>query len=168
MSSTFTVTNVFTITNAEYLSSKVAADMHICSRYYGEPCEAAVRNYSDELSVLLNGEYVSKYEFGFKLNGNRVVCWCYSVSPCGGIECDDSAGKVYYGKLPEGAVYYNYLWRSQKWWDLSVPEREAVEVTLPVQRTSGSPPGDGNGYWASDKSYSSGGVCLGRTTFRPY
>jgi hypothetical protein len=37
MSQTYTTSTTFTITNARYLSSKVAADMHLCAQYYGRP-----------------------------------------------------------------------------------------------------------------------------------
>lgn len=42
MSTTFTRSQSFTITHARHLSSKVAADMHLCNAYYGYPHEASI------------------------------------------------------------------------------------------------------------------------------
>ena len=44
MTGTFTRSNSFTITHARYLASKIAADMHLCAVFYGQPSEAAIRN----------------------------------------------------------------------------------------------------------------------------
>ena len=45
---TFSVTtsSTFSIIHARYLSSKVAADMHLCAQYYGKPTEARIREHN--------------------------------------------------------------------------------------------------------------------------
>jgi len=73
---TFSVTtsSTFSIIHARYLSSKVAADMHLCAQYYGKPTEARVREYAEELAQYLNAGYLQEYEFGYKKDGKRIVC----------------------------------------------------------------------------------------------
>ena len=40
---------------------KVAADMHICAQYYGNPTEAMIRDYAEELAHLgINEDYVRR------------------------------------------------------------------------------------------------------------
>lgn len=169
MSYTYTRSTSFTITHARHLSSKVAADMYLSAAYYNRPDETVIADYAEELAVLLRDRYVSRYEFGFKKNERRILCWRYTVQSDGSLASDDRAGKLLSHIDVAGAVFYNYLWRSDKWWSLSHAERQEIIDSLPVQRTSGEPPSDGNGYWTSqDRHYSSGGVGLGRETFRPY
>ena len=169
MSYTTTRTATFTITHARHLASKVAADMHVSARYYGQPSDSQIDNYAKEFAQQLRYGYVSKYEFGFKKNGKGMLIWSDMVDETGTISADDRAGKFYSSADICGATFYNYLWNSQKWHSLSTDEKEEFEKGLPIQRTAGDPPSDGDGYWtASEKSYSSGGVGLKRSSFRPY
>src|SRR5580765_4552685 len=115
MSSTYTISSTFTITHARHLSSKVAADMHLCAQYYRVPSEAAVRAYAEELAQLLNGGYVERYEFGFEREAKKVVCWRYNVSSTGLISTDDRAGKLVSTADVAGARFYNHLWTNAAW-----------------------------------------------------
>jgi Bacterial HORMA domain family 1 len=169
MSNTFTRSSTFTIAEARKLAAKVEADLYLCSRYYGAPAVDQIPKYAEELAQLLNGGYVEQYEFGFKKDGNRVVSWRYRVAADGSLQSDDRAGRVFSSADVSGATYFNYLWHSAAWSALSGAERSKIETGLPIQRTGGDPPGDGNGYWTSgDKTYSASGVGLGRSTFRPF
>ena len=94
MTQTFTKSNTFTITHARHLASKVAADMHLCAHYYGNPPEDWIRDYSEELAQYLNEGYLEEYEFGYARGGVRVVTWRYKVDTNGAITTDDRAGKV--------------------------------------------------------------------------
>jgi hypothetical protein len=167
MSFSYTRSTTFTITHARYLSSKVAADLHLCAQYYGKPTEDKIREYAEELAQLLKDGYVSEYEFGYKRDGKRIVCWRYKVAADGTITTDDRPGKVVSTAAVDGALFYNFLTHSSTWWALASDERDEIDTALPVQRTPGALPDDGDGYWISDKSYSSGGTGLGRQTFRP-
>jgi hypothetical protein len=166
MTFSYTRSTSFTIVQARYLSSKVAADMHLCALYYGLPSEEWIRAYSEELAQLLNLGYVEGYEFGYKRNNQRVVCWSYTIQN-GQFLTDGRPGKVVSYADVSGAVFYNFLTQSAAWYDLNDRERDSVASSLPVQRTSGSLPTDGNGYWTTDHGYSAGGVGLGRRTYRP-
>jgi hypothetical protein len=167
MSHSFTRSSTFTITHARHLSSKVAADMHLCARYYGQPPETAIRNYAEELAQFLNEGFLSQYEFGYQRNDVRVVTWRYSVDEYGRLTNDDRAGKVVPYVDVAGAAFYNFLTSNWKFATLSDAEREAFESDLPITRTPGQPPADGSGYWTTDRSYVSGGRGLSRETFQP-
>lgn len=166
MTFSYTNSSSFTIVQARQLSSKVAADMHLCALYYGQPTESQIRNYSEELAQLLNGGYVEQYEFGYKRNDKRVVCWRYTVQN-GQLLTDGRPGKVVSFADVAGASFYNFLTQNSSWYALTENERSRVENDLPVKRSIGSLPSDGNGHWTTDHSYSAGGVGLGRLTYRP-
>ena len=167
MSYTVTNSHTFTITNARHLSSKVAADMHLCSQYYGKPSEQHIREYAEELAQYLNEGYVAKYEFGYKKDEVRVVSWRYEIDAAGSITTDDRAGKVVAYVDVAGATFYNFLTQSSAFFKLSVEDQARFEAGLPIRRSAGTLPADGRGVWTSDRNYYSGGRGLGRQTFQP-
>jgi hypothetical protein len=166
MSFSYTRSTSFTIVHARHLSSKVAADMHLCALYYGKPTEERIRDYAEELAQMLNGGYVDEYEFGYKRNGKRVICWRYVVQG-GQFLIDGRPGKVVSFADVSGASFYNFLSHSSAWFSLSERERDSFESAMPVNRSIGTLPSDGDGYWTTDHGYSAGDVGLGRRTFRP-
>jgi hypothetical protein len=165
---TQSASSTFTIVHARNLSSKVAADMHLCARYYGEPSENRIRNFAEELAQYLNEGYVRKYEFGYQRNDVRVVTWRYSVDEYGRLTVDDRSGKVVPYVDVVGASFYNFLTTNSRYAALSSQAQEVFEAGLPVTRTAGEPPSDGRGYWTTDRSYVSGGRGLSRETFQPF
>jgi hypothetical protein len=66
MTSSFTTTATFTRTHAKQLAAKVVADLYQCAVLYEQPPPSHITDYETELIELLAGEYVAKYEFGFK------------------------------------------------------------------------------------------------------
>ena len=167
MSSTFTTTGTFTRTHAEKLASKVVTDLYQCSIHYDHPNADELEDYKTELIEMLANGYVETYEFGFKKNDKRVLSWRYTVGPDGGLHSDSNAGNVYAKATVTGATYFNFMSYSQKWSDLTDARRASFKAALPIQRVSGSLPGDGDGYWQVDHGYSAGGVRVERKTFRP-
>jgi hypothetical protein len=166
MTFSYTRSTSFTIVHARQISSKVAADMHLCALFYGEPSEQRIRDYSEELAQMLNEGYVEQYEFGYKRNEKRVVCWRYVVQD-GRFLADGRPGMVFSYADVSGTVYYNFMSYSAAWFALSERARSNFKATLPVQRSAGSLPSDGDGYWTTDHGYSAGQVGLGRRTYRP-
>ena len=159
----------FTCTHAEYLASKVVADLYQCSRLYGSPTSALVPKYETELVELLTRGYVTQYEFGFKKNDERIVSWRYSVNSAGELTGgkDERAGGVYARADITGAAHYNFMSYSASWYELTSEAQAKIKDSLPFTRTPGSLPGDGNGYWVSDRTYGNGGTSVARETFRP-
>jgi Bacterial HORMA domain family 1 len=167
MTHTITKTTTFTITHARYLSSKVAADMHLCAQYYGYPSESRIRDFAEELAQYINEGYVKEYEFGYQKDNKRVVTWRYRVDENGVISTDDRSGKVVPHVDTQGASFFNYLTQNSRFFQLSADQQSRFKSGLPVQRTNGEPPSDGSGYWTSDRNYYSGGQGLARQTFQP-
>ncbi|MEM9399993.1 MAG: hypothetical protein AAF984_07265 [Verrucomicrobiota bacterium] len=157
----------FTLTHAKYLASKIATDMHRCYQNYGDPQK--IEDYQKELTQLLNNGYVSEYEFGYKKDGYRFLSWHYVIDENGIVDTDDRPGKIVSNVKLDGAAYFNFLWPSSKWHDLSQYDKSSFYDDLSIDRTPGSAPQDGNnGCWtSSDKNYFSGGTGIGRKTFRP-
>lgn len=164
---TRTATSTFTIIQARYLASKVAADLHLCAQYYGSPSESRIREYAEELAQYLNAGYLKEYEFGYKKNDVRVVTWRYRVDDNGLLTTDDRPGKVVPYVDVSGATFYNFLTQNAAFFRLSTEEQAKFEGGLPLQRTSGTLPSDGMGSWKSDRNYYSGGVGMNRQTFQP-
>jgi Bacterial HORMA domain family 1 len=167
MTYSYTKSESFTIVHARKLSSKVATDMHICAQYYGQPSEANIRDFAEELAQYLNEGYLEEYEFGYQKNGRRVVSWRYRVDANGNLTTDDRPGKLPPYVDISGAVFFNYLEQNARFFALSPSDRARFKVGLPVQRTNGNPPSDGLGYWTTDRNYYSGGRGLSRQTFQP-
>ena len=69
---TFETSSTFTVAHARKLAAKVVADMYQCRQFYGQPSQADITDFNDELVVMLACHYVKDYEFGFKINNNRV------------------------------------------------------------------------------------------------
>ncbi len=169
MSASYTTSSSssFTITHAREIASRVATDLNLCSLYYGKPSSDRIADYLEELAQLINGGYVAEYEFGFKKDDERVVCWRYTVGPTGNLE-SDSPGKVAAWVDVSGAKYYNFLTFNATWYALSQADKSKIENGLPFQRSEGELPSDGQGHWITDKSYSSGGIAASRQTFVPF
>jgi hypothetical protein len=168
MTMTTTYTTTFTLTHARHLASKVIADLYLCSRQYGRPSGGSVLAYQEELTALLAGRYVEAYEFGFKRNEKRVLSWHYTVGPAGDLQGDSRSGGLVRGIDVADAMYFNFLTHNDRWSQLSAAEQKAIEDTLPIERTWGSAPGDGNGYWATERTYTAGGTVVVRRVFRPW
>ena len=166
MANTFTTTNTFTRTNAEYLASKVVADLRGMRAYYDWPSESLIGDYYAELAELLAGSYVASVEYGFQRNGERVVTLYYDVRTDGSLT-DGKSGGVYARADISGASWFSFLVYSGKWDSLSPSAQQEIEARLPIKRNYGEAPGDGSGYWITDRSYSSEGVGTQRRTFRP-
>lgn len=167
MSYSFTQSETFSIVHARKLAAKVAADMHLCAQFYGQPSEQNIRYYAEELAQYLNKGYVEEYEFGFKKNNRRIVSWRYKVDEYGALTTDERPGKVVPYVDISGATFFNFLTQSSSFFRLSVENQHQFKASLPVQRTNGDAPIDGAGYWTSDRNYFSGGRALNRQTFQP-
>jgi hypothetical protein len=167
--STSTSTSSFTVTNARYLSSKVAGDLRQLQRLYGVPSDAMIADYLVELTVLLAGRYLQSVEYGFQRNGKWILTLSYSVSPDGTLVTDSRSGGVYPSADVDGATFYSYLCHTRAWLDLSEAQRDAIEDIIPIKRSPSDAPGAEGGYWVeSDRSYASGGVGVVRRTYRPW
>lgn len=117
---------------------------------------------------MLKARYVERYEFGFKQRmRSAFVSWRYNVSAAGNLDGGRSGG-LYAKAEVSGATWFNYLWHSDKWDQLSQSARDAVEGSHQLNRGFGDPPTDGAGRWVTGTAYVSGGVAMQREEFRPW
>lgn len=163
----YTGTTTFTRTHARHIASKIAADLRQMNRFYGQPSEAMIGNYFDEVTELLAKGYLRLFEDGFETSdGRRAVSVRYEVRADGTL-ADDKSGRVYPGTDISNATHFNFVDYTSAFYNLTQAERDAFKATLPVQRTYGTDRIDGTGYWVRDRSYASGGVGAERGMFRP-
>ncbi len=167
MSWTHTATESFTRSSARYVVSKVAADLKLMQRFYGQPSDSWIESFIAELVELLVVRGLDKVMYGFKKNGAWVVALRYVASMDGTLTTDDRAGRVPPGIDITDAAWSSFLIYSSRWWELPATERTRVEALIPFKRTTGDEPSLGNGYWVEDKAYSADGGGVRRATFRP-
>ena len=166
MTSTFTETRSFTRTSAHYIASKVVADLDRLRSYYGHPSTKQILDYDAELVELLAEGCLASVEYGFHKNGKLLVALHYDVRADGTLS-DDRAGGVYARANTDGATWFSFLTYSPKWNQLSSGERGRIEGRIPLSRTIGSAPENGDGYWVTDRGYAADGVGTQRRSFRP-
>ncbi|MDE2232442.1 MAG: hypothetical protein KGJ95_10350 [Candidatus Omnitrophica bacterium] len=165
---TRTVAESFTLTHAKYLASKVTTDMWRCRQLYGQPSETEINNYGTELALRLRDGFVSKYEFGFQIEDERLLSWRYTVVNGDLTATDDRPGRIVSEVDVSKARFFNQLTTSSKWDNLPDDEKEKWEAFYPFRRQTKAGPKDGRGYWQRDLQYSSNGTLMSRETFRPY
>jgi hypothetical protein len=168
---TQTETKTFTVTNAKYLASKVAADLRRMMRLYPESelSETSITSFETELTEVLRKGFLGSVAYGFKKDGKWIEPTLkYTASQLENDNySDDDPGRIVPGANTTGAAFYSYLTNNGAWSKLTAEEREAFNKTLPFQRT-GAPEPEINGYLTSDKSYASGGKSLERSTVKSF
>lgn len=166
---TLTETRTFTITEARYVSSKIAADLQSLQSYYDSPSNEKITNFAEEAAILLSKRYLASVEYGFKKDGQVIFALKYVAKSDGTLEIDERPGKIPPGLNLSGAVFYSYLRYNAAWYQLSSAQQATVENELPIQRTSaGEPAFSSNGLWGSSRSYSRNGEGVERNIFKPY
>lgn len=169
-SHTLSESRSFTITHARQLASKVAADLMRMHRLYNEPSLERVSQFEEELVAFLHNGYLDTVTYGFKRDGEWIepsIRYVASEITTQGL--DDDPGRVKPNQNISGANFYSYLTYSSAWDKLSSAEKIKFESSLPLKRTGAPEPSVANGgYFQSDKTYSAGGVSLGRSSIRSY
>ncbi len=161
-------TQTFTLTHAKHMAAKVAADLMRLQRLYGTPSTEWISDYEKELTVLLKAGYLGTVTYGFKRDGNWIEPTLrYTASELSGDCADDTPGRIRPNADITGAAFSSYLTYSSAWSNASHSEREAVKEQVPVSRNGTAEPGV-SGYMTTDRSYSSGGRALNRSTVRSY
>ena len=166
---TFSQTTTFTATHAKYLASKIAADLKRIQRLYGSPSDSIINGYEAELIEFLKKGYLSEVTYGFQLDDKWIEPTLrYTARDLAGMSSnDDDPGRIKPGANIAGAYFTSYLIKSSSYFDQSASEQASFQNSLPFQRTGAPAPGI-NGYLSADKSYSSGGKALDRSTVKSY
>ncbi len=163
---TGTQTKTWTITNARYVTSKIAADLDLMRTHYGWPSAQKVTDFADEAAVLLAKRLLGAVEYGAKVNGVVVFALKYTARSDGTLSTDDRSGRVPADLNLTGASFYSFLTYNANWFALTAIEKENIENMLPIKRSDGSQPVIGGGSWSGQRSYSSNGEGVDRQTFR--
>lgn len=149
------------------MAAKVATDLKRLQRFYGSPCDVDIEEYENEITLLLKYGYLDTVTYGFKKENSWIEPTLrYTASDLDNAANDDP-GRIRPNKNVTGASFASYLTRSSAWLNLSSDERANFENTLPFQRGSADEPCV-KGYLENDRTYSSGGKTLSRTTVRSY
>lgn len=167
---THTEAKTFTVTHARHLAAKVATDLKRMQRFYGSPSDTYIANLEGELTELLKCGGVDYVLYGFKKNGAWIEpSLRYDAKDLAEGGLDDDPGRVLPGKNVEGGSFHSYLVHSTIWYQLSEKDRQDIASRVPIQRTGAAEPTAGGGlYFADDRTYSSGGRALARSTLRSY
>lgn len=169
LSHTFTDSATFTVTHARHMAAKVATDLKRMQRFYGAPSDPEIANYEAEVTEFLKEGYLDTVTFGFRRNGNWIEPTLrYTARDlAGGLANDDDPGRIPASANVAGASFYSYLTYSSAWNKLSESEKEAFHKRLPFRREGAPEPGI-SGYLAADRTYSSGGRAIDRTSVRSF
>lgn len=169
MTQTYSTERTFTVTNAKYIASKVAADLKRMQRFYGFPSDVSIQNFESELIEFLKNGLLDTVTYGFQKDGNWIEpTLIYKAKDLNGLTVnDDDPGSVKPNANVNGATFGSYLIYSTLWNNKSEKEKEDFQKTLPFQRVGASEPGV-NGYLTNDRTYSSGDRALNRSSVRNY
>ena len=171
MSSSFAVTEStsFTVTHARHMAAKVAADLKRIQRLYGEPSDDDIQSYETEIVELLKAGYLGEVTLGYKRAGQWIepTLRYTAKNLAGGSAADEDPGKIRPSANIAGASFYNYLTYNAAWNNLTPQEKEAFKNRMPFKRTGAPEPGVA-GYLVDDRTYSSGGRALSRSSVKGF
>lgn len=169
MTASFTTTtsNTFTLTDAKNLASKIATDLKRLQRLYGGITDTRISEFEAESTALVRAGYLGTVTFGFRRSGNWITPTLrYEARDLAGmLATDDDPGKIRPNADISGAEFHSYLTYSAAWDALTFNSQDAFKKTLPFYRTGAAAPGL-VGYFSNDRSYSSGGRALDRSSLR--
>ena len=168
MSYSFTESATFTVTHARHMAAKVATDLKRLQRLYpGGPSDTRIAEFETEVVELLKAGYLGTVTYGFRRSGNWIEpALRYTARDLSGMSVnDDDPGKIRASADVTGATFYSYLTYSSAWNSLSPTERDAFKKRMPFYRGDALEPGV-SGYLEDDRTYSSGGRALNRSSVR--
>lgn len=161
---TATTTSTFTKTDAQYLASRIAADLKQVQLAYGSPSDDEINDYVIEAAVLLHYRLLSNVKYGYRLNGYWIFAIEYSTNYLGQLQTNDMPGSIPTTAQLAGASWSSYLTRRTNA-DLSQTDINGINAVIPVDRVGGSEPVFSGGQWSSDKTYERNGVGVERRTY---
>ena len=166
---TLSESSTFTVTHARHMAAKVATDLMRIRRFYGCPNLSDIDAYEAEVIALLRADYLGWVWYGFKRYGSWIEPTIrYTARDLrSGSGVDDDPGKIRCGANVEGAIFSSFLTYSAAWYNLTAVQQDAFKKSLPFYRTGGTEP-PVQGHLLPDRTYSSGGRALDRSSVRSY
>ena len=166
MTLSFTTSSTFTKTHADYLASKVAADLQQIQAFYDHPSNQRINDYIDELVILLLNGCLKMVEYGFVKGSSWVLVARYSARFETIGATDERPGRIPGNANVAGATWASFLEYNSRWSQISRSERDDIQAILPFQRVGGSEPSLGVGGSDLQRTYSRNGVALDRGVYR--
>lgn len=164
----YTESSTFTFTHARHMAAKVATDLKRMQRFYGSPSDAEIAEFETEVTELLKAGYLGTVSFGFRKNGQFIEPTLrYTARDLADSANDDDPGKLRASADVTGATFYSYLTYSPAWDQLSATEKDQFKQRMPFYRSGADEPAV-NGYLIDDRTYSSGGRALNRSSVRSF
>lgn len=164
MSSSYTLTASFTVTDARYVGAKIGADLRLLHAYYGRPSLSDIDDYAEEVALLLRDGYLGTVDYGFK-NGDAWTLRLRYTASAGGHLANNRPGSLPTDSQVAGSAFHSYLTYSSKFHDLPADRRAAVTVALPITRTGAAEPTAGSGSTAYGHGYGRNGAGVSRDVY---
>lgn len=161
---TYTQTESWSRTDARKVGGKVVADLRQMQQEYGFPTAQRLEQYLTELVILMADRLLEEVTYGFRRNGAWIAAIRYTADMHGNLSVDDRSGRVPRGVNINGARWGSYLVKSAKWKVLSPSAQAAVQDELPFEREGAEEPADGALVRVGDRTYSSAGCGVRRST----
>ena len=122
-----------------------------------------------QIIEFLKEGYLGTVTYGFRRDGNWIEPTLrFTARDLSGISAnDDDPGRIRPGKDIANATFYSYLTYSPAWEALSGAEKDTFRTRLPFTRNGAPEPGI-SGYFDQDRTYSSGGRAIDRSSVRSY
>jgi hypothetical protein len=160
-----THTSTFTITHAEYLASKIAADLFQMQRIYGYPSSDTIANYQQEVVLLIKEGFLGSIDYGFKKADSWVVALSYEANNVTGNLIDNNPGRIPLDINIAGATWGSYLRTNSKFDNLDPAEQGAIRDRINIKRVNASDPQTGL-IGSYDKIYSANDRQLNRKVIK--
>jgi hypothetical protein len=157
----YTQSTSFTVVHARDMAAKTATDLLRLQRFYGRPSDDSINLYEAELVALLKEDYLRTDTYGFQRNGKWVVALRYHAVTGGALVADDDPGKLRSETNVGDCSFTSFLEHNAKWFLLTNAAQEQF-------CSNGTEPGIEVGYWAEDRTYSSGGRAISRSVIKRY
>jgi len=167
MTYSLTRTVTFTITEAQYIASKLGADLRNLNARYGRPAEDQIPKFIEETAQYLKAGYLDYVDFGFK-DGEEWKLRLRYTAIAGGQLRDDVPGRLPSSYDVAPYQFHSFLRQNDAFGALPQQARAAFEAGLPIDRTPGIEP---TAYAASSGAtaqYSRGGHGLDRTLYSAF
>ena len=161
---TSTATVTFTKTDAQYLASRIAADLKQIQLAYGRPTDSEITDYVVEAAILLHHRLLDNVKYGYKLNGFWIYAIEYSTNYLGLLNVNNMPGNIPTTAQLNGSSWSSFLTRRHNP-DISHEEHQSINSVIPFERTNGSEPQFNGGQWQIDNGYERNGVGLQRRTY---
>ncbi|OZC85026.1 hypothetical protein CH274_05365 [Rhodococcus sp. 06-418-5] len=164
MTSSYTRSATFTITNAREIAASVGADLRNLYSKYGEPDPSCIEMFTEELALYLRAGYLDFVQFGFR-DEDRWVLKLQYTAVVGGHLRNDTPGNLPSAMAVVGHDFHSYLQQNSAFRGLSPEERAAFRATLPTSRTPGTAPTANRATSSAGTQFSNNGRGVDRTVY---